>query len=140
VHVFSIFSIFDDWILCIDIVKLWEIFYTETSWFVRLSFVTFFNLGSFLMIQRKHVAVLWWSILSRARLYRSWLRKNTISMIFTGVLCTFGGTLAWQYINFLSKYIGEEKLFEHSVKKTWQFSDERETRLHRMLFYLLVQY
>jgi hypothetical protein len=32
----------------------------------------------------------------KQRLYRSWYRKITISEIFTGVLCTVGGTLVLQ--------------------------------------------
>jgi hypothetical protein len=53
-------------------------------------------LGPFIhMTQRKYVTIIWWPVhvLSRVRLYKSLCRKITISEIFTGVLCTFGGTL-----------------------------------------------
>jgi hypothetical protein len=41
--------------------------------------------------------------ISRVKLYRSWCRKITISEIFTGVLCTVGGTLVIMYVTLWSK-------------------------------------
>jgi hypothetical protein len=51
-------------------------------------------LGPFIhMTQRKYVTIIWWPIHVLSMLYRSWCRKINISEIFTGVLCTVGGTL-----------------------------------------------
>jgi hypothetical protein len=56
-------------------------------------------LGPFIhMTQRKYVTIIWWPIHGLSMLYRSWCRKITISEIFTGVLCTVGGTLVDSYL------------------------------------------
>jgi hypothetical protein len=56
-------------------------------------------LGPFIhMTQRKYVTIIWWPIHVLSMLYRSWCRKITISEIFTGVLCTVGGTLVEQML------------------------------------------
>jgi hypothetical protein len=49
----------------------------------------FLKPGSFIhLIQRKYVTILWWPIIYRVSLLRSWLSMNTLFKIFTGVLRT----------------------------------------------------
>jgi hypothetical protein len=62
-------------------------------------------LGPFIhMTQRKYVTIIWWPIHVLSMLYRSWYRKITISEIFTGVLCTVGGTLVEYVLGLLHEW------------------------------------